>query len=445
MNFDKIQYFDCKWCYIHYLPLSLPIKIGNVTIKSYILFATSLILCITSAYGQSCDVNGRKHYSFQDVKLILDKNNCNNCHQSPSQSTSWTYHTYEEMNSTSNCNDIIIVPGFPNRSLLIDKLNGGPTACGNAMPLGTQKISNSDLIALESWIGTGAPEYCLSEYEQIKDILVQNKCVSCHQTNNQWSFETYNALFAKPTQSVCDGPEIIKYDAKNSLLYQKISGNATCGLNMPIEGDAMSTQDVAKIRDWINAGAPESSRALPVSLSDFNTYVERDEDIVLQWATSSELNTSHFEIQHSRDGMHFARVGDIDAIGNQQAEKKYRFQFSNANIGYHYFRLKIIDFDDKFSYSPIRVERIDNTSEVLNIMPNPIFKHNELKVEWYPTDDREKVKLLLLSINGQLKHEYILNNGLNTLQLMDVLSGVYYISIEDYYTTRKIKKLIILE
>jgi hypothetical protein len=55
------------------------------------------------------------------------------------------------------------------------------------------------------------------------------------------------------------------------------------------------------------------------------------------------------------------------------------------------------------------------------------------------------VKLLLISINGQLRKEFVLNEGINTLDLAGFLSGVYYVSIEDYFTTRKIKKLVILD
>lgn len=395
-------------------------------------------------FAQSCDINGKKHYNYEDVKSILDKNKCNSCHSTTANPNLWSYNTYDSFISSSYCSQSIIVHGQPNQSLLIDKLNGGPTSCGNAMPLGSQKISNADLIALEAWIEVGAPEYCLSEFDQLKTILNKNNCTSCHTANDSWSFDTYSSLFVKPQSSVCEGQEIIKYDAKNSLLYQKISNTASCGLRMPIEGNPVSDFDVDKIRDWINAGAPESAKALPVSLADFRTEIE-GEKILLQWQTASELNTSHFDIEFSRDGIHFEHVGKIKAEGNTQMGKSYAYFFDAIDVGYHYFRLKILDFDDKFAYSAIRVEKIENTSEIFSIMPNPVYKNSVCTVEWYPVDDREKVKLLLLNINGQLKNEFLLNGGINTLDFSGIQPGVYYVSIEDYYTVRKIKKIVILD
>jgi cytochrome c551/c552 len=412
--------------------------------KIYILLIVSLLVC-NDASSQSCEINGRRHYDFQDIKQILDKNKCNSCHQNPTSTTSWTYNTYADLNNATHCNQLIIAHGYPNQSLLIDKINGGPTACGNAMPLGSQKVSNTDLIAIEAWIEIGAPEFCLTEFEQIKKIFIENKCMNCHNQNIGWTFDSYSSIFSKPEESVCDRPEIVKHNAENSLLYQKIAGKADCGLNMPVEGTPMSNGDIAKIRDWINAGAPESSKALPVSLSEFNTLIDKNGYILLYWETASEINTSHFDIEFSRDGIHFEKVGEVDALGSELSGKQYQFMFEYSNIGYHYFRLKINDYDSKFTYSAIRVEKIENSIEVFNMLPNPVHRNSIFTVEWYPTDDREKVKLLLVSINGQLKNEFILNSGINQIELSAILPGVYYLSIEDYFTVRKIKKLVILD
>ncbi|MBK8371297.1 MAG: hypothetical protein IPL20_08045 [Saprospiraceae bacterium] len=54
----------------------------------------------------------------------------------------------------------------------------------------------------------------------------------------------------------------------------------------------MSYEDVARVRDWINSGAFQASRALPVVLTDFSAYNEEDKKVVLYWQTSSEYNTA---------------------------------------------------------------------------------------------------------------------------------------------------------
>lgn len=64
---------------------------------------------------------------------------------------------------------------------------------------------------------------------------------------------------------------------------------------------------------------------------------------------------------------------------------------------------------------------------------------------WYASDDREKVKMSLVSITGDLYREYVIHTGFNELDLMDILPGTYYITVEDYYTHVKIQKFIVLD
>ncbi|MBP6236982.1 MAG: T9SS type A sorting domain-containing protein [Saprospiraceae bacterium] len=401
------------------------------------------LISLMELTGQSCDVNGKKHYTFDDIKFILDKNNCNKCHYKGSYENLWTYDTYENIIAQSTCGSEIIVPGNSYQSLLIDKLNGGPTSCGNAMPLGNKMISDADLLALESWIDIGAPEKCIPVFDQIKTILTINKCNLCHVDSESWSFENYNSVFLKPLNTICEDQELIKYRAKESLLYKKISDKNVCGGPMLVDGDPMSEDHVDSIRDWINAGAPESARVLPVNLLEFSTDKLDDNNIIIFWKTASEINTSHFELETSIDGVHFSFLVKLAADGSELAGGFYQHIFKDPKKGFNYFRMKIVDFDNSYIYSPVRVERIINVNEVFNISPVPTFNNTPFNVEWYPLDGREKARLLIMNINGSLCHDIIINNGVNNLVLSGLKAGVYYLSIEDYNATRIVRKLVV--
>ena len=393
--------------------------------------------------AQSCEVSSKRHFNFEDIKLVLDKNKCNQCHNSNNTNT-WTYQNYESIFSSSYCNETIIVPGSPNKSLLIDKLNGGPTVCGNAMPLSLEKLSGQDLSAIEAWIEVGAPENCIPEYIDIKNILVVNKCNTCHNSSDNWDFSTYKGIFKKPSTSICNDEIIKMFDARSSNLYQKIAAKQTCGEIMPPDNMRMKDVEITKIRDWINAGAPESASILPVTLTDFSLSKSNvDDRIILTWQTASELNTDQFTIEYSKDGIDFSAAGMVDAVGS--GANVYHFEIEKTDVGYHYFRLKIIDFDTKYSYSPIRVIKIENVGEQFTFSPNPINNGGILTTEWYAADKRPKTKLLLIHINGQIQAEYIINNGINYIPLNGVLPGVYYLSIEDYNYGKIIKKLVVSE
>ncbi len=400
---------------------------------------------LTSSIGQSCEINGVNHYNYSDIKLILDKNKCKSCHDSGNGLSKWTYNTYNAMFWESECNSKIIVPCKPNASLFIDKLNGGPTSCGNAMPLGQGKISDHDLLALETWIAFGAPEFCVSEFHEIRTILTNNKCNTCHNSAATWSFDSYYAIFNNATTSICSEDVVIKFAANESLLFHKISSLSVgyCGAPMLVDGKKMNDFDVAKIRDWINAGAPEAAKVLPVNLTQFYTDNIDDKSILLNWQTSSEKNTNVFEIQHSMDGINFEPIKSLPSKG--AAGGNYIFIDDYISVGFNFYRLKIVDFDNSFYYSPIRVERIKNVDEIFRFYPIPINNGALFTVEWYPTDGREKVRMNLMDITGGLCASYVLNNGINNFNFSNHKAGIYYISIEDYNFNRIVRKIVILD
>lgn len=411
-----------------------------------IFFLWLMIPDTASILAQSCNIGNKKHYNFDDVKYILNKNNCNQCHFKGSLQTDWHYDNYNNLFQTSHCGTALIVRGKPEVSLFIDKINGGPTSCGNAMPLGNKPLNGADLLALESWVEIGAPEFCIQEFHQIQDILISNKCGTCHSASDVWNFNSYADIFKKQANSICSDEVIIKYNAFESLLYHKVTPNGTkCGEIMLNAGKPLNDIELASIRDWINTGAPESAKILPVSLVDFRTQNLSNESILILWKTDAEINTSHFEIEHSIDGIHFNYLDKVKSLSNNGIGQNYSYVFADPVVGYNYFRIKIADFDKSFTFSPVRVERINNPDEIFKIKPNPCTTNSDLTIEWYATDGREKVKLNLLDITGKLCREIIINNGINNINLTGIRNGMYYVSIEDYLSKKVLRKLIILD
>jgi hypothetical protein len=91
---------------------------------------------------------------------------------------------------------------------------------------------------------------------------------------------------------------------------------------------------------------------LPVVLVSFNGF-ENDGENHLNWVTASEENTSVFEIERSVNGESFLKIGSIQAKGNSNAEQQYVFTDAHPELGINYYRLKIIDADETFSYSQV--------------------------------------------------------------------------------------------
>ena len=93
---------------------------------------------------------------------------------------------------------------------------------------------------------------------------------------------------------------------------------------------------------------------------------------MVSWATSQEINTSKFYIEHSEDGINFIKVGEVAAAGNSSTVSKYNFLHLKPVTGFNFYRIKQFDKDGRFTYSEIvKVLYRNNLSETI-IAPNPV-------------------------------------------------------------------------
>lgn len=109
---------------------------------------------------------------------------------------------------------------------------------------------------------------------------------------------------------------------------------------------------------------------LPVRFLSF-TAQGSDEKVLLNWKTTNERNTDHFDIQRSVDGTSFTTIGNVHASGNSNLVIPYAFDDAKPMHGLNYYRLKEIDLDGSVSYSQIVSVRFDKNVMVL-IIPNPV-------------------------------------------------------------------------
>lgn len=103
-----------------------------------------------------------------------------------------------------------------------------------------------------------------------------------------------------------------------------------------------------------------SSGALPVSLAGFTAKAVDAQKVVLDWVTAGEKNNAFFEVQHSINAQQYETLGKVEGQGTTYARTNYKFShegLSPATI--HYYRLKQVDLDGSFTYSPVRSVKLE--------------------------------------------------------------------------------------
>lgn len=181
-------------------------------------------------------------------------------------------------------------------------------------------------------------------------------------------------------------------------------------------------EDTADGTNPSSDGSSESlSTSLPAELTSFSAFA-KDNDVELIWETSSEINNSHFEIQHSTDGRIFETIGQVQGIGTSNYGRQYQFNHNSPVRGNNYYRLHQVDFDGKSSTSEIVSVNLNTELEV-HYFPHPL--EDELTILW--TEELENSTLELLSVNGQRIYAIPF---LETIRIptADLPKGIYFLS-----------------
>ena len=109
--------------------------------------------------------------------------------------------------------------------------------------------------------------------------------------------------------------------------------------------------------------------AVPVKLTSFQVS-EQNCTAYLSWTTESESNSRVFIIESSTDGISFGEAGREQAAGQAATTSFYRHAVP-VNAAVTYFRLKMLDIDGSFSYSPVIIHRSSCGQGKLVLYPNP--------------------------------------------------------------------------
>lgn len=122
--------------------------------------------------------------------------------------------------------------------------------------------------------------------------------------------------------------------------------------------------------DEISVNGDVLAIILPVDLTYFKGKSEHGK-VMLEWETAWERNSKEFTIERSGDMKDFAAIGTIGASGETTGRTAYSFIDDDPAAGINYYRLRLIDRDQRFSTcKPIAVSNAGQAAGA-RIAPNP--------------------------------------------------------------------------
>lgn len=180
---------------------------------------------------------------------------------------------------------------------------------------------------------------------------------------------------------------------------------------------------------WSTVYRPQGP--LPVTLLYFTARKATSTSALLEWKTSQEINSKSFDVERSNDAVRFAKIGTIAAAGNSSTANTYNFTDNNPVKGMNYYRLKQIDVDGKFVYSPARLVVFDGLdASTVKYYPNPT--NGILNIEISSINLNESTTINITNASGIVVNQYrVASISGNKIQidLSRYAKGTYFIQV----------------
>jgi hypothetical protein len=253
-------------------------------------------------------------------------------------------------------------------------------------------------------------------------------------------------LGASRTYKITELPyaAVLFYNGTAVTVNQVITNFNSTLLSIDPDDDLTSTSfkyasmDAAGLYDPTPANVQVTwASVLPINLISFDGKLNGTK-VDLTWSTSAEINTSHFDVERSTTGSAFKKIVSVNAQGLSNTATNYGEVDFNPEIGFNYYRLRIVDKDSKFIYSNIINIKTDAKIETItSIKPNPFMDKVDVNISLYKNT---LVQISLLDVGGKKVYQNEVRGvkGVNKITLNDLgqlPKGTYILKLTTDYNT----------
>jgi hypothetical protein len=288
-------------------------------------------------------------------------------------------------------------------------------------------------------MGGGAPIgsynvrfYYQASEKQAIETAAANWIATYPACNYQPKYATANGFYwFKNTGSAYVAPQ---YDGTQ---YTGPSGSTSNGVNYA------QLNGITSFSGGTGAIILVPDQTLPIDWQSFTGTTDNKFNY-LNWVTASEQNTQSFEVQRSKDGVSFERIGTVTAAGTSNMSKSYNFTDRTPLVGQNYYRIRMIENTGNDAYSNVVVLEVSGQPSGYTVYPNPTADQITLELE---ADKTELVEVQIMDVLGRVVVEksFSVVNGKNQLQLdlKKLVAGNYSLKASYKNTGRVITEKIV--
>ncbi len=180
---------------------------------------------------------------------------------------------------------------------------------------------------------------------------------------------------------------------------------------------------------------PLANVPVPVKFLGFDV-VKKNNSAVLNWSVENETAlTDKYIIETSANSTDFTPVATIEASNNGRGSNSYSFIQDNLsairNSGVIYYRVKQIDKDGQFVYTPIKNVRLDGKAFAVNAYPNPVKSSTKLTIDLL---DESRVIISITDASGKqvktMQLQGFKGPNIKDVNLSNLSNGNYMLKVQ---------------
>jgi hypothetical protein len=171
--------------------------------------------------------------------------------------------------------------------------------------------------------------------------------------------------------------------------------------------------------------------SLPLKMGEFSAS-KQAVGIKLNWETLHEQNTAYFDVERSGNGQDFTAIGKVSAKGYSASKELYDFTDVAPLTGTNYYRLKLVDADNRISYSQTIVIKNSNALVNIEIFPNPV---SDLLQVQLPAKQNGSANISITDATGKIVFtkpvQLSTGNNATSIPVRQLPNGVYQFTLEN--------------
>lgn len=277
-----------------------------------------------------------------------------------------------------NCNSVSTVGTVVNGDIFADWSLGGPGG----------EVANSSLTVADVWVKSSGSTNWVSQ-----TIPNGTECINGIKSPNNAS-----GTWTLPGSYNIDDDVIVFYESWSS----PNCGGTCCGFSYTTSS---------------------ASVILPVDFKNFIAWKD-NENVKLEWVTSSEVNNEEFQIMKSSDGINFTQIGKVAGNGSSSIEIDYEFMDRNPLPEINYYQLMQKDFDGNVQFSKVIAQDMgDRNKDIIRIYG----EREEVRILNRSADSQIRI----FNMQGQLIKNFDDFSSENevSINISDLEQGAYFVAI----------------